>query len=517
MTADRWFFPTNTDNLKIILSHGLICGSEGYEKYYTDISSDFPGFVPIFRNGKGRHGAALSKAKEEGDDLVLCLLEITLEQIVSGSVRLTDYQPVDIEACRKQAEGEQINEILLPAPLPLACIKQVLFIKSSQDKNTFENDSKRYCDTPQGVLKFADATKKADKNLFNRNSQPDVMFDPPGTAVAEDPAVSQNMSPENKVNYNKIYSMGGLLYTLFYFAKNSSATNETLASCVKLKEIEKSEDDLVSSINNYFHQPGDSAKNNTFEAIILDHVLDILVSEKSSGCATAIVRLLETENAFENDEYTAKGKEIAKKLADFYHNKIDAKRSDFFSKADSPIERMLLLLLYRKDVAGLMETSVAKLEVLTEQDYTVAAMLFGIRSKYYDIPLSLRQYSGVQEYISYLMAKYAHDSRDTGLQFKEYPVPFPCTVMDMIISKQREKSKRLGFLYWLCNKHKELQNCFDTVMPNKKFVHEQGKSTYPGVVIPDVQINESEFFKIMSKIGIDDKLYEAIVKKYKSV
>jgi hypothetical protein len=516
MAPDRWFFPTNSDNLKAILTHGLLCGSEGYEKYYTDISSDFPGFVPIFRNGKGGHSKAVSKANKEGNDLVLCLLEINLDQIVSGNVSLIDNTQMDISAYTNQSGDEQIDEILLPSPLPSACIKQVLFY-DSHAKNTFENDLNRYGDTPQGGLKHVVAQTKSDKNLFSQgNSQQVKVYSPSETAREEHSGCKQFIPLGDKTDYKKVYSLGGLLCTLFYFAKNGSYTNEILASCVKLAKIEKIDNkDLINPINNYFYQTEESAKNNNSLFFILHHVLNILVKERNSECFTSIVQLLQSGVVFEKDEHKTRAREIAKKLVDFYQNKIDAKASEIFSNANPGIEKMLLLMTHRDDVKGLMGTNIAELEVFTEQDYIVAAMLFGIRSKYYNIPLSLRQYRGVNEYISYLMAQYAHDIRNTGVKFKKNPAPL--TVMDMVASKGREKSKKLGFINWLSNKHKIRQNCFETIMPNKKFVNDRGKSTYHGVVLPDIKLKEQEYFKAISKIEIDDRLYETILKKYKSV
>ena len=144
----------------------------------------------------------------------------------------------------------------------------------------------------------------------------------------------------------------------------------------------------------------------------------------------------------------------------------------------------------------------------------IAAMLFGARSKYHKIPLFLRQYPGIQSYMSHLMAQYAHTTGNTGITFKKPAVPL--TIIEMVAPKRREQSKKLGFVYWLSNEYPNLQNCFETIMPNKKFVHDSGKSTYDGVVLPEIHMKKQEYFNVMSKIKVDDNSYEKILKKYKS-
>ena len=510
MAANRWFFPTNTENLKTILAHGLICGPAGYKKYYSDISGSFPGFIPIFCNGNDGHKKALTKAKEEDTNLDLCLLEINLNQIQSGKVYLTDNEPVDIGQCHDPS----IDTIYIPAPLPLSCVKQVIF-GNSKAKDTFTGDIKSYGDTPRGALTLAVA-KKPEQKLFKEEQT--GMFGDSKNTEAERPLFRQNTCSFHQ-NYNNIYSFGGLLCTLFYFAKNGSTTNSALEDCIKVKELENNDKkdefkSLFCRLNNYFHHRTDHIKDNKPQFIILDRVMDDLVEQEKNDHVTSIVNFLNSADAFYEEEKKSRAKELAKRLADFYNNKIDSKASTVFFESRSKFEKILLLLAYRDDVAGLIETDIANLEVFDEKDYIIAAMLFGARSKYHKIPTFLRQYPGIQGYMSYLMAQYAHTTGNTGITFKNPPVPV--TIMGMVAPKRREPSKKLGFLSWLCNEHKKLQDCFKTIMPNKKFVNEKGKSTYDGIVLPEINIKEQEYFNVMSKIKIDDKFYETILKKYKS-
>ncbi len=512
MATDRWFFPTSTDNLKAILSHGLVCGSGGYKKYYVDISSDFPGFIPIFRNGNGEHADALRKAREETNDLVVCLLEIQLAQIVSGEVYLPNNETIDINACINRSEDNQLDTILLPSPLPLSCIKQVIF-ESLDAKKTFENDVKCYGDTPQGVLKLVAVTNKSDKNLFKRNTQTSVAPITTNVSEATGSDCQEKVPSKNTVNFNKIYSLGGLLGTLFYFSKNGRATNKTFADCTRLEKLEDTDNTLASCIYDYFHHQGERTKNSNPQLTILHKVLDILVEQDSRECVSAIVNFLQAEDSFDRPNERTRAKELSVRLANFYHNTTNSKASTLFAESSSKVEKALLLLAHRDNVAGLTGTDIADLEVFDEEDYIIAAMLFGTRSKYFKIPTSIRQYYGIHEYISHLMAQYAHTANNSGITFKNAQIPL--TVTDMINPKSK-KSNWLGFIQWLSKKY-SIQKCFQTRMPNKQFINDKGKSTYDGIILPDIAIKEAEYFKAMSKVAIDDKEYETISKKYKSV
>ena len=87
MALERWFFPTNIDNFKAMLTYGLICGSIGYKKYYSDVSADYPGFIPIFRSREGGFLDELTKAKEEDEGVITCLIEINLEEIKAQNLQ----------------------------------------------------------------------------------------------------------------------------------------------------------------------------------------------------------------------------------------------------------------------------------------------------------------------------------------------------------------------------------------------------------------------------------------------
>ena len=509
MAIDRWFFPTNIENFKAILTYGLICGSVGYKKYYSDISIDYPGFIPIFRAREGGFSDELSKAKEEDEGVILCLIEINLDVIESGNFYLLNNEQIGVEQLREKSSDECPDTVLIPGPLPLSCIKQVLF-NDKENITTFRGELQSYGNLPKVLPKLI-AAPKSDKKLFTSGKGSGAVNNFQQSTDLEHPAHTRPAKFD--VSYEKVFSLGGLICTLFYFSKNSSSANNTLKQCTKLDLIDKIEDELIHYIIEYFYHndPHTQYSNPTF--IIIHHVLGILVNKNKDECIPLIVNFLKTGNYFDKPDEKKRAGELSNRLSGFFHNKIDAKASEIFSDSASRIEKMLLLMVHRNDVDGLMKPDLAGLNIFDETDYIVSGMLFGVRNKYNKIPILLRQYSGVHGYISYLMAQYAHNTANTGIKLNNTHVPL--TVMDMVDPSRRDKSKKLGFINWLSNKL-DIQHCFETVMPSKKFENDRGKSTYDGVVLPEIAIKKTEYFKAMSRIEIDDKLYDSISNKFKT-
>ena len=86
MNKQRWFLPTNTENLELFLSKGLITCASGLNKaYLKDIMSDYPvGYVPFVTGEKLLDG--INKSLEEDENLTPCIIELDLSQISKGKV-----------------------------------------------------------------------------------------------------------------------------------------------------------------------------------------------------------------------------------------------------------------------------------------------------------------------------------------------------------------------------------------------------------------------------------------------
>ena len=130
MTKQRFFLPTNSENLEIFLSSGLVISTSGVDLGFNlDVMSEYPqNYIPFFPDAHLTRG--IEKSTEDDSNLVPCLIELDFTQILSMSVfslrenGTIDGQPIDITEAQNL---EDCAGLLLPSPLPLQCIKTVIF------------------------------------------------------------------------------------------------------------------------------------------------------------------------------------------------------------------------------------------------------------------------------------------------------------------------------------------------------------------------------------------------------
>jgi len=137
MAKDRWFIPTNTENLKMIIAQGLISNSDGFKKYYSDVLELVQGYIPIFKNKIEQD--ILTYVVREMNDLTPAIIEIDLKKITGIIKKVEDNKLVNIDL----KDIANVDILFIQAPLPLSVIATMIF-KSKEDKNSFEEDSKLY-------------------------------------------------------------------------------------------------------------------------------------------------------------------------------------------------------------------------------------------------------------------------------------------------------------------------------------------------------------------------------------
>src|SRR5690554_5720954 len=78
----RWLLPTNTENLELFLSQGLMTCWKGINGYIEDIMCDYPaGYIPLFADDN--ISEAIERSTEEDKNLTTCIIELDLAQINS--------------------------------------------------------------------------------------------------------------------------------------------------------------------------------------------------------------------------------------------------------------------------------------------------------------------------------------------------------------------------------------------------------------------------------------------------
>jgi len=126
MASFQWFLPTNTNNLSMMLSQGLITEPAGCKKYYEDVLNKYPGYIPVIkRTDKKALQDAFKYSLSEESSLIRCIISIDLRKIIQGTFYCEDGTKVDTSSIDNL--NEEITILYIPSPLPLQCISKVIF------------------------------------------------------------------------------------------------------------------------------------------------------------------------------------------------------------------------------------------------------------------------------------------------------------------------------------------------------------------------------------------------------
>ncbi len=459
---DRWFLPTNTDNLKMMVAQGLITSPDGFspEKYYLDELENYAPYIPLFANSIP--AKTLTLIVSEQDNMTACLIEIDLSKI--QGIQESDYQKPDL--------------LLILAPLPLSCIKQII-LNSAEDKKSLENEQKLSSNFILAELKLQIANKTEVRLFGDKNQQGRLTSAEGGT---DDSNLQTNKVLEKSINYAKTYAFGGSLLNLFYLAKNGKISHQTYQDFYQFKLDNQLVTDRLCVYHYFYNDHSNEDKLQKMYNALIETALT------SIDFKNDVINLLEANNW--DDKLKQRTQELASILRDFENN--DTSISDKFKAAKKPLEKLLLMLFHR-DKSELLFAYY--LELFSEEDYLLFAMVFGIRDKFIQCPKFLRQYQGLQSFISQQMAQYAHNSIGSDIQFK--PLMPPKTIW-ALLNLANNKKKIIEKL--------SLQQCAETVMSGD-YRCQSNKNIYMGIVEPKYNILAEEYFRAMANKNISTEAY----------
>ena len=465
---NRWLLPTNTDNLRMMIAQGLISSPNGFKKYYSDVLELFIGYIPLFKNRI--QPDILRSVISETEGLTQCILEFDLSLIKGLGKTIDGNDLVDIAL--ENVGSETIDMLIILAPIPISCISKVIF-KTNADKKDFEDDAELYSNVPLNELKLH--YSKTDQKLFERKA--DI------TDCPIDKLKSIDLEIVKDIDYNKVYAYGGMLTNLFYFAKNGIISNDAFLSCSSEKKVATEHD--FSLINNYFYNSEESKDSNS----LYEGITDIAI--RHNNFKEEIIEFLESDSKTLN---------MANKLKSFEAIS-DKPVSEEFKEAKTLLGKVLLMLFHRENTEALMEYN---LDIFIEEDYLTFAAIFGIRDKFIKVPKFLREFEGLQNFISVKMANYAHKALNSQIKFKELKQPL--TIMEML------KNDRFKEYF---AKELKIENCFQTVIVKSDYRVIKGKPVFEGIIMPKFEILEEKYFKFIStQIPTD---YNKYLDKYNKV
>lgn len=405
MSATKWFLITNTENLKYYFDCNMIVERQAFtgNSYLCDIQSQRPkGYITIC--SQSNLSEALELAVSEDSNLDACIAEIELKLLSSNAVHVRNNHGLYELPSLGQIDDYDIDEILLPAPLPIGAIKNVI-LKDSKTSGRLK------CEFERQFGEFPTKFFLNNSKLFNQKKQPIT-----SAGFVSDMYVSGNNLQdisEITIDYQKAFAFGGALSLAYYQTKNGRL------SCHLFKQL--IDYDYGESNNKHLSAlkcwaTGSECLNDL--DIFFNRILDITASEGDFG--TIQHDLL---NAFEHKEGIPeaylKVSGLAKRLRQIVERTYEDDLDTYFAKLISHYENeeagsskpyLLISMVFIRDH---IETALKFYhEDFSEEDYFLIATFYGLFRGIKRTPQVIRSVSGLREWVSHQMVSLLH--RRTG-------------------------------------------------------------------------------------------------------
>ena len=410
-------FVTNHLNLMYLLAAGLVMPPAGFgEKYYHDTLECFPGWIPLFVDRAP--AAAIESSTREAGHLKPVIARIGLSGL-SGRVAAIGQGGMRELQFPNEVDGTE-RVLLVPAPLPTSWIESIVF-QSRDDKLACERSVKDFANVPLDDFK-RDARRPT---LFT--NAPDTDWPP-----AHGP-------DERNVPLEHPLAAGGVMAMLFLFANLGeqavracrrafdpvvgsppSAADGAILGGLELwmregaAPLPARDDTNRASLQNAY-------QTELFWGAVLRLARWREAGRRGSAEEVLIDYLAETSSSL--DPRVQAGVRKLQDTLESLTGLVDASASELFERHDTPLAHAMTLFFLCRDCADLCDYRSAR---LGELDWLAAAILFGVREGWLNLPLRLRGPRDLAAAVSHRMAQMAHRLAGTELDLGAAPaMPAP--------------------------------------------------------------------------------------------
>lgn len=402
---------TNHQNMLYILAAGMVMSPAGFRgKHYTDALSKHPGRIPLFRDGK-IPAAALAHAVSERKHLLPCIASFDLSAVSGKIAKLRHNGTGGIITLPKANNSRDEFALLMPAPLPLNLLCRISF-SSSEDKQVFETSASDFSN-----VDISSCHLEVSEMLFSAAIE---------TAWPEVPPQGQLLKEGSDTDpaYGKAF--GGLLAMLYHLA-NRSDTGLAVFRLASGGEDEKDNeliqsDPMLASFSDWLAGREISADADV-RARLFWGVTESLITagEQQKPPLDMTLAYLEAElDLLKESEFHPR----LEKLIEDMRASLglgDGTVTELFERHKGPLSRSLLLLCLRKHCTDLLEFSHS---LLSDLDYILAAILFGVRDSWLQLPKELRS-PELSAWVAANMAAADLQKQGSSLKMNMPPRPKP--------------------------------------------------------------------------------------------
>lgn len=501
---------TNHLNLMYMLAAGLLMPPAGFGgKYYRDTLECFPGWIPLFI-GKAP-GEAIESCTREAGHLKPVILELDLSGL-SGNVAAIGEDGPRERRFPDQLDGTE-RLLLVPAPLPIARIESIVF-RSAEEKRACEADARDFANVPLGELRL-----RTQRSLFTR--APDTPW-PPG----EGP-------PERAAPLQGPLAAGGVMAMLLRFANLGEQAVRTCRVAFDPDDdgAPRPADDhpILAGLGSWIRDgtaslpaPADPGTDRiglqkASQARLFWEAVARLVEWRDTGRAgdaggaeEVLIDHLDAAADGLDPRLRAGVRKLHDTLASL--TGLDgAIAGELFERHDTPLAHAMTLFLLRRDCVDLFDYGTGRLAErrLAEPDWLAAAILFGVRDGWMNLPLRLRAGRALSDAVSHRMARMSHRIAGTGLDLGRAPArirPLRELFGDGSTWRSREKSAALALA------RAEKWDCVHTRIglgPGEYTLTVKGGATYidlPGEPRISPEIDLDRFFESLAGARLDPEV-----------
>ena len=395
---------TNHLNLLFMLSVGMVPAPSGFgNKYYRDALGTFPGWVPLFT--RKVFGPALELAQEEAAHLRPCLARIRLTDLAGPVMALRNGKAIRINF-PAEANGSD-DVIFVPAPLPTHWIEEIQF-PTKEERVASEADARDYSNVPLHEFKLV--ARKREFTSVNRSLWP------PQIDIAD-----------RQTDLAVPLAAGGVMAMLFQVGNRGDLAVNACAAAFDPDSAGEmvSNDPLLSRLPEWrgsgrvsadeSSDPAATPEVRTWQRQLFWSIVGRLAQahsgQESMGSRDAVLEQLAEGSTGLNEKVRQKVldfKDSLEGLAGFG----SLGPRDMFERYPTSFSRSLALLFLREDCDDLLDFED---DTLTEGDWLAAAILFGARSGWQGLPVTLRDIPGLAPAVSHRMAVLAHRMAGSGV------------------------------------------------------------------------------------------------------
>ncbi len=411
------YLVTNHLNLMYMLGAGLVVPRSGFgTKYYRDTLDCCPGWIPLFTGRPRRE--AVDYSLVEAKHLKPCIVRISMKQL-SGRVLSLESGGLQ-ERCFPDEVG-RAEMLFLPAPLPTSAIERILF-RSVEERKACETAARDYANVP-----WAEFSTRTDRSRFSNASKdswppervPDSREAPLGPAQAAGGILAMLRLTGNR----GATAMGDQVESLGLSACR-------IASDPPPEPAPELADTILAGLGSWMYSGGgprlraesisDTAGRNAWRQLFWGAVVRLAQEmDADAGADTAAMLLDYFGDA--SMRMSSRLRERVRGLGDDLESLTglgEFRASDLWRKYSTPLPRAMSLLFLRRTCAELLEFQAPELR---EEDWLAAAVLFGARSGWLSLPLSLRGGPAASRAVSHRMAAMSHRMADSGFELGRAP------------------------------------------------------------------------------------------------